>query len=702
MTPKQRPKIKFLDRIAEDSGLAVVVLDESGGEVSASNNNSICRVLFPSNEFGPRCAEFCGKAFEWTAKAGESVDYECHAGLSCRAVPVRDASGDFVAIIGRAFIKAENYRNATNKAINGEWKQFRPTEFFENVLLTGSSENIKTAAGKLDGYRRSEPADILELDGRAHDTVNILEAEQTEIEPPIREISELIERFNREAGQEQALSPEFADHRADIAEWRSLFGSLMTMEYGPACAAILEFVGERYRLNSLMWLERKEGRLVPVTSRGSLRDVPIKIGVPANDERFLNAAIRETPVVFQERRKDNRSSRRLGLFPVLVGGEMRAALAVEGRSPEPADVRAVSRFCRSVGSQIEILRLRAEVSKRDWLAQAVRRFNESLKKIDTDDFWSHVTQISAELLQAERASLLIPGSKPENLLAKAAIGARVNLFTEQAVGSRVSKLVLEEGTPVVVSDIHNVAMSPAPSEWKYKTSSFISYPITIGDRKIAVLNFTDKAGGDTFSERDLELLQAIAPQIAVAIDRTALKDKAGEFEQLSVTDALTGLSNRRYIEKRLAEEIDRSKRHRFPMSLIMLDVDQFKSYNDSFGHPAGDVALKVVSEVLKDTLRSEDVAARYGGEEFAILLPQTTSAEAAAIAERIRRQIERTEFPKRQVTVSIGIAACSAEIETAGDIINAADTALYEAKNQGRNNVRIYDGIGESINDKIH
>ena len=116
-------------------------------------------------------------------------------------------------------------------------------------------------------------------------------------------------------------------------------------------------------------------------------------------------------------------------------------------------------------------------------------------------------------------------------------------------------------------------MSPAPSEWKYKTSSFISYPITIGDRKIAVLNFTDKAGGDTFSERDLVLLQAIAPQIAVAIDRTALKDKAGEFEQLSVTDALTGLSNRRYIEKRLAEEIDRSKRHRFPMSLIMLDVD---------------------------------------------------------------------------------------------------------------------------------
>ncbi|MCV4697493.1 GGDEF domain-containing protein, partial [Escherichia coli] len=91
-------------------------------------------------------------------------------------------------------------------------------------------------------------------------------------------------------------------------------------------------------------------------------------------------------------------------------------------------------------------------------------------------------------------------------------------------------------------------------------------------------------------ETDLELLNAIAPQIAVAIDRTALKSKAGEFEQLSVTDPLTGLLNRRYLQNRLAEELNRSKRHRFPMTLMMIDVDRFKSYNDTFGHPAGDEA----------------------------------------------------------------------------------------------------------------
>jgi len=138
------------------------------------------------------------------------------------------------------------------------------------------------------------------------------------------------------------------------------------------------------------------------------------------------------------------------------------------------------------------------------------------------------------------------------------------------------------------------------------------------------------------------------------------------------------------------------------MSLMMLDVDEFKSYNDSFGHPAGDAALKIVAGILNDAVRGEDVAARYGGEEFSILLPQTTSAEAAAIAERIRRQIEKTEFPKRRVTVSIGIASSANETGSPEELINAADSALYEAKNQGRNNVQIFDGLTGAANSKIH
>jgi diguanylate cyclase (GGDEF)-like protein len=454
---------------------------------------------------------------------------------------------------------------------------------------------------------------------------------------------------------------------------------------------------------SLVWLERKDERMVPVASRGALLETPIRLGIQADNSRLVAASREEKPLELRERIIDGtaRPARLLNLFAVVVGGEIRGAVGVEG--PIEADTsNRIARFCRRVGPQLEILRLQGEVSSRDWLNRAVTRFNESLKRIDAEDFWTHLTQLSAELVQSERASLLVRDDQSESLRAKASIGVGINLVGATDLGEGVAKVVLDEGDPVLVQDIRRIGIKAAPAERRYKTSSFISYPILIGERRIGVMNFTDKAGGEAFNERDMEMLRSIAPQIAVAIDRTVLKSKAGELEQLSVTDALTGLLNRRYLDKRLIEEIQRSKRHRFPMSLMMLDIDGFKAYNDAFGHPAGDSALKIVANVLQDILRGADVAARYGGEEFAILLPQTTSTEAAVIAERLRQRIEHTEFPKRKITVSIGIAACSNEIDTPGDIIGAADHALYEAKNHGRNKVQVYDGFGKSFNDKIN
>jgi diguanylate cyclase (GGDEF)-like protein len=170
-----------------------------------------------------------------------------------------------------------------------------------------------------------------------------------------------------------------------------------------------------------------------------------------------------------------------------------------------------------------------------------------------------------------------------------------------------------------------------------------------------------------------------------------LKNRAGEFEQLSVTDPLTGLLNRRYLEERLDEEIKRSNRHGYPMSFLMIDVDDFKSYNDEFLHPEGDKALQIVGQCLRETLRGADIASRYGGEEFSILLPQTTLDEAEIIAERLRTNVETTRFPNRQVTVSIGIACVSLSITSVKELIESADKALFAAKHKGKNNVQIFE-----------
>ena len=128
----------------------------------------------------------------------------------------------------------------------------------------------------------------------------------------------------------------------------------------------------------------------------------------------------------------------------------------------------------------------------------------------------------------------------------------------------------------------------------------------------------------------------------------------------------------------------------------MIDVDDFKSYNDSFSHLEGDKALKLVAQHLKETLRAEDIAARYGGEEFSILLPQTTASEARIIAERVREHVATIDFPNRKVTISIGVATCSPCIYTADDIIRAADKALYEAKRCGKNNIQVYENLTDN------
>src|SRR4029078_497579 len=129
----------------------------------------------------------------------------------------------------------------------------------------------------------------------------------------------------------------------------------------------------------------------------------------------------------------------------------------------------------------------------------------------------------------------------------------------------------------------------------------------------------------------------IGPQVALALERAEWQESATEFQLMSITDSLTSLPNRRYLEERLAEELNRSKRYDYPMSFLMIDIDDFKSYNDNNGHQAGDVVSQIQALPLKSALRAADVASRYGGEEFCILLPQTSITEAAVIADRIRQ-----------------------------------------------------------------
>jgi diguanylate cyclase (GGDEF)-like protein len=162
--------------------------------------------------------------------------------------------------------------------------------------------------------------------------------------------------------------------------------------------------------------------------------------------------------------------------------------------------------------------------------------------------------------------------------------------------------------------------------------------------------------------------------------------------QLAVTDGLTGLYNHRHFHERLALEVERSQRSGLPLSLLMLDVDHFKQFNDSYGHPAGDEVLRQLARVLGDTRRANDVVARYGGEEFAVILVDTAKFTGAKVAERIRERVYGHDFSEAaaragRIGVSIGVATFPDDGSDPESLLRAADAALYAAKRAGRNRV---------------
>jgi diguanylate cyclase (GGDEF)-like protein len=171
-----------------------------------------------------------------------------------------------------------------------------------------------------------------------------------------------------------------------------------------------------------------------------------------------------------------------------------------------------------------------------------------------------------------------------------------------------------------------------------------------------------------------------------------LRNQNEDLERLSTSDALTGLHNRRFLTQRLSEELVRSYRHKGSFAVLMVDVDEFKKYNDAFGHPAGDDVLKKVAAILLSSTRSVDCTARYGGEEFAVLLTDSAGDVAVEVAERIRARVASQEFPGRRITVSIGLAEFPDHGQTAEEVISCADEALYAAKRAGRNKVLRSDG----------
>jgi len=374
-------------------------------------------------------------------------------------------------------------------------------------------------------------------------------------------------------------------------------------------------------------------------------------------------------------------------------------LAVFDTKLDEDDLQTLSAFSAHIAQFVENQWLQEELAQHlDNLTIWMEITKSIGSALNSSDLFKVVLDRSTAFVDAEQGSLMLLDPEGQELSIKAIKGLHHGIVERTRIrsGEGISGKVLENRSPLVVKDLETDERVLQEKRPRYKTKSFISLPLKLDDRIIGVLNVADKITGEVFSEYDLRLLSSIAAYASVAIERSEYYERSEQLKRISITDSLTGLLNRRYFEERLTEEMERSKRHRLPLSLILLDVDDFKLINDTFGHPVGDEALKGLARSIRNSIRTIDVAARYGGEEFAVILPQTTKPDATTIAERICVEVARIELPmasardKQPFTVSLGLATFSEDAATMEDLIRNVDIALYAAKARGKNRVVVY------------
>ncbi len=253
-------------------------------------------------------------------------------------------------------------------------------------------------------------------------------------------------------------------------------------------------------------------------------------------------------------------------------------------------------------------------------------------------------------------------------------------------------MATENTQPLYMSDVKDYRVPILPFRTD-NVRSILVIPMRYENKLLGMMSMLSSRK-DFLDMFQVEILKVMCNQAATSIANARLH---AEIEKLATTDGLTGLYNHRLFQEKLTEELRRLNRYAEPSSLMLTDIDFFKKINDTYGHPVGDMVLKNVAGIIRETIRDIDVAARYGGEEFAVILPRTDAEGAKKIAERLRKNVMGRTFSADgvsfKITISIGIAVAPIDAKDKKDLVDRADQALYHAKHNGRNQTVLWSSI---------
>lgn len=345
--------------------------------------------------------------------------------------------------------------------------------------------------------------------------------------------------------------------------------------------------------------------------------------------------------------------------------------------------------------------MHVEMTRKDQhLLDEVRGLNDILSvaqvvvsSLDLDEVLQNILHSAMAIIDSPAGSIALYDEATSRLELHAHAGLSERFITRdrwQIKRGGLTEEILDRGELFVIEDTEEAEFFNNPLAVEEGIRSLIAAPLKFQNKVVGIL-YVDDFKPRQFSEIHLRQLSILASFATMSIDNARLHKQT---ELMACTDGLTGLYNHRQFKKMFAEEVTRATRYSNPLSIIMFDIDDFKKFNDTYGHPNGDIVLKGVADLLRDLLRGCDTIFRYGGEEFVALLPETAISDAINVAERIRIFIE-TESPRflteitktHGVTVSVGVATQPDNGKEMEVLLRCVDDLVYKAKHEGKNKV---------------
>jgi len=373
--------------------------------------------------------------------------------------------------------------------------------------------------------------------------------------------------------------------------------------------------------------------------------------------------------------------------PLRYEGEEVGALAIQ--DSEAADELVVEMARHIAFALLDLRERRKSAQQADQLQNILQSTLVINSTLDLDNLLELLMDMAVEMSGADAGSLLLKEETKEKLYFKVARGdseKEIKAFSLEP-GEGIAGWVAEFGAPVVVEDAHEDSRfsNKVDEALGQRTRAMICVPLKTKNEVIGALEVVRNRQTAPFDQSCVVLLSSLASQAAIAIKNAMLY-------RMAITDALTGLYSYRYFQDSLKRESKLAEKNKSNLSLVFLDVDRFKSFNDRHGHQVGDKVLREIAGVLQACMRDTDIISRYGGEEMVIILRDTPKETAVKIAERVRSAIEDLRVPGSdgdplQVTVSLGVSTYPTDTLIRERLFYLVDSALYAAKEGGRNRV---------------